>query len=248
MQIIGSNIVHLSETGSTNEYIIQLLQRSRPDHGTVFITDNQTQGRGMDNNTWESEPGKNLTFSILLYPTFLPVDKQFSLNQAIALGISEFVKSKIVHENVTIKWPNDIYIHNKKVCGTLIQSSIMGQSFDHVVVGIGLNVNQSVFRSTAPNPVSLLNATQQEYDLEALLPELCINLDFRYQQLQSGEPGLIHSEYLSRLYRFNQWNNYSIKGAQFEARITGISEYGQLLLEGKEGKKWVCDVKEVSYL
>jgi BirA family transcriptional regulator, biotin operon repressor / biotin---[acetyl-CoA-carboxylase] ligase len=248
MQIIGSNIVYLSETGSTNEYLFQLLRETRPGNGSVFITDNQTRGRGTDTNTWESEPGKNLTFSIILYPKFLPVERQFLLNQAIALGISEFVKENVAHERVTIKWPNDIYIEDKKVCGTLIQSSIMGQSFDFVVVGIGLNVNQSVFRSSAPNPVSLLNITRIENDLGILLTQLCKKLDHWYQLVLDGEQTLVKTNYLSTMYRLNEWHRYMIKGANYESRITGISEYGQLILEGRQGKEWVCDVKEVTYL
>jgi len=247
-QIIGSSVIHLDETNSTNQFTIQFLKENRPAEGTVFIADNQTQGRGMDTNAWESEPGKNLTFSILLYPDFLPVERQFSLNQAIALGLSEFVRKKVIPGTVTVKWPNDIYINDKKVCGTLIQNSIIGQAFDYVVVGIGLNVNQVHFKNLVPNPVSLQNTTGLLYDLRKLLTELCTLLDIRYQQLKSGGSGSINTHYLSNLYRYNQWYRYSINGSEHEARITGISEYGQLLLENREGRCWVCDVKDVKYL
>jgi BirA family transcriptional regulator, biotin operon repressor / biotin---[acetyl-CoA-carboxylase] ligase len=246
-QCIGSHIVHLIKTDSTNEYVTQLLKSNRPEEGTVFITDHQTHGRGMDTHSWESEPGKNLTFSILLYPHYLPVARQFMLNQVIAVGLSEFVRNK-VNEHVTIKWPNDIYIGNKKVCGTLIQSSIISQSFDFVVIGIGLNVNQLHFTSPAPNPVSLQNVTGIEYNLYELLEELCIILDRWYEQLRSGNSRTIRENYLSALYRLNEWYKYSIRENECDARITGISQYGQLILQGTEEKQYVCDIKEVIYL
>jgi BirA family transcriptional regulator, biotin operon repressor / biotin---[acetyl-CoA-carboxylase] ligase len=247
-QIIGSQVIHLSETGSTNKYSMQLLKGGRPPEGTIVITDSQTQGRGMDTNTWESEPRKNLTFSIVLYPGFLPVEKQFSLNQAISLGLTDFVSKMVPAEKVTIKWPNDIYINDKKVCGTLIQNSVLGQKFDYVIAGIGLNINQVHFKSLAPNPVSMKNITGLEYNLDTLLNELCRILDNHYRQLKSGDSETIQKQYLSNLYRFNEWQQYSILGTECKARITGIGEYGQLLLQDSKENRYTCDLKEVVYL
>jgi BirA family transcriptional regulator, biotin operon repressor / biotin---[acetyl-CoA-carboxylase] ligase len=247
-QIIGTRIVHLGETASTNSHVTGILKENRPVEGTVFIADYQTRGRGMDSNSWESEKGKNLTFSILLYPTFLLVEHQFRLNQVLSLGISDFVGEKVKDGKVTIKWPNDIYINDKKVCGTLIQNSVLGYSFDYAVAGIGLNVNQEVFRSPAPNPISLRNVTSMEYDLEETLSALCSAIDKRYAQLISIDPAALTEEYLERLYRYNQWQRFLIKGSEEEARIAGISAFGQLLLVNAGGKEWTCDVKEVRYL
>jgi len=246
--IIGSKILQLSETESTNSYAVQLLTVNRPVEGSIIDTSCQTRGQGTDTNTWESEVGKNLTFSIILYPDFLRPDHQFTLNQAVALGLTDFVKQKINKHEIRVKWPNDIYTGDKKVCGILIQNSIQGNTFDYSVVGIGLNVNQTVFNSPAPNPVSLSMLSGHDYNLTELLSELCISLDFRYHQLKSGLYDVLNHDYLGSLYRINEWHNYIISGYEYKARITGITVYGQLILERETGRQWICDLKEVKFI
>ncbi len=247
-RIIGTTIQHLSETESTNSFAVQLLTGNRPAEGSIISTGFQTQGRGTDTNSWESEAGKNLTFSIILYPGFLPADRQFALNQAIALGITEFVKQKIRKLDVKVKWPNDIYIGDKKVCGVLIQNSILVNTFDYSVVGIGLNVNQTAFQSPAPNPVSLRMLSGLDYNLPELLIELSDLIDSRYHQLKSGSYDELNSDYLDSLYRISRWHQYLISGSEYKARITGITVYGQLILENETGRKWICDLKEVKFI
>jgi len=247
MQIIGSHHIHLTKTSSTNEYALHLLGNDRPAEGIVIRSDSQSRGRGMDTNTWESEEGKNLTFSFVLYPRFLAAEKQFLLNQAIALAIVELVSLKVPSHKVTVKWPNDIYINEKKVCGILIQNSILGHSFDYVIAGIGLNVNQSSFKSSAPNPVSLSMISGINYSLDELLPEACQLLDKRYHQLMSGETGRLNDEYLAKLYRRDEWHKFAIRGTDCEAKITGISSFGQLILIDDVNTEHVCDIKEVKY-
>ncbi|NVO19997.1 MAG: biotin--[acetyl-CoA-carboxylase] ligase [Bacteroidetes bacterium] len=246
-QIIGSHVIRLPETASTNLHALRELNSHRPAEGSVYITDNQTQGRGLETNSWESEPGKNLTFSFILYPSFLPVDKQFRLNQCIALGISDFVKQMIT-DRITVKWPNDIYYRDKKICGTLIQNSVIGSSFDYSVIGIGMNVNQAEFLSEAPNPVSMMNVLGIEQSLENLSLQLFQSLDRRYWQLMNGEFEKLSADYLNNLYRMGEIGKYMIHGIEEEARITGVSNYGHLLLKNVNGKSWSCDLKEVKYL
>jgi BirA family biotin operon repressor/biotin-[acetyl-CoA-carboxylase] ligase len=246
-QIIGSQILRLTETSSTNEYAVQLIRNKRPAEGIVIRSENQTHGRGMDTNTWESEEGKNLTFSFIIYPRFLAVEKQFILNQAIALALIKFVSQKVPSHRVTVKWPNDIYINEKKVCGILIQNSILGHSIDSVIAGIGLNVNQNLFKSAAPNPISLSMISGINYSLDELLEELCQLLDQRYHQLMSGETDKLNEEYLQNLFRINEWHKFAIRGIECDAKITGISSYGQLMLVDNKSNEFVCDVKEVKY-
>jgi len=241
------NIFYLPETGSTNSYAIEMLTKARPDEGSVIITDHQTNGKGTDSKTWESEKGKNLTFSIILYPT-ITADKQFLLNKAISLGICNSLRAELNQDDITIKWPNDIYIADKKVCGILIQNSIIGDQFDYMVIGIGLNINQTVFLSDAPNPVSLKQKTGKEYDLEKLLENLLKSVLEKYLQVLSGQELLIENEYYNAIYRLMEWHEFLINGIKTIARITGTNEYGQLILETESGLLLKCDLKEVKFI
>lgn len=248
MRLIGSSMILLDETSSTNLYALELLQSSRPAEGTIVVTQKQNAGRGLENNTWESEPGKNLTFSVILYPHFLPPDRQSLLSMAVSLGVHDLVHSRINSKPVTIKWPNDIYIDDRKVCGMLIQNSVLGNRIDFSVVGIGLNVNQDSFLSDAPNPVSLKMVACREFPLNETLDQLCNWLDSRYSQLRMGDRKGITEEYLSLMYRFNEWHIFEIRGRAAEARITGLSHFGQLQLEERNGNRCDCDMKEVKFL
>jgi BirA family biotin operon repressor/biotin-[acetyl-CoA-carboxylase] ligase len=243
-RLLETNIIRLAETGSTNSYAIDLLSKERPAEGTVIIAGKQSNGRGTDTNTWESEAGKNLTFSLILYPTF-SADQQFVLNKAISLGICDYLQAALPGHKVSIKWPNDIYIGDKKACGILIQNSVMGNSLVCVVVGIGLNVNQTVFTSDAPNPVSMKMSSGVDYDLDAVLQSLLFAVSKRYAQVKPDTNRKIENDYLSVLYRFREWHHYIVKGVNLLARITGTSPYGQLLLATEAGEDLVCDLREV---
>jgi BirA family transcriptional regulator, biotin operon repressor / biotin---[acetyl-CoA-carboxylase] ligase len=240
-------IIRLPEAESTNSFAIRLLSQQRPENGTVIITDHQTKGKGLDTNSWESEKGKNLTFSIILYPDFT-AEKQFIFNKAISTGICDFLKAELPGQSISIKWPNDIYIGDKKNCGILIQNSIIGNKLDYAVVGIGINVNQTVFESDAPNPVSLQIATGKEYDLEILLAKLLKCVFFRYARVNPETNHSIENDYQKSLYRLLQWHEYIVKETKIIARITGTTEYGQLQLETETGAILVCDLKEVKFV
>lgn len=247
-RIIGSELIRLAEVGSTNTYAQQLLLREKPKDGTIILTERQVQGRGMDTNQWESEPGKNLTFTIILYPAFMTADRQFVLNQSIVLGIVDFIRSLGIPEPVRVKWPNDIYLADRKVGGILIQHSILGQHLHQSIIGIGLNINQEHFLSDAPNPVSLKQISGMTYDLSDTLNALCTSLDTRYMQLNDHDWGALSSDYLNNLYRLGEWHAYNVKGTELTGMIIGINEPGQLKLQSSDGKVYVCDIKEVKYL
>ena len=240
-------VIHLPETDSTNNYAIKLLEKNRPEEGCVIITGNQTKGKGLDTNTWESEKDMNLTFSVILYPTFT-ADRQFLLNKAISLGIYDFLVREIPTHRVSIKWPNDIYIEAKKACGILIQNSVIGNRFDYVVVGIGLNVNQMIFTSNAPNPVSMKMVTGIDYNMKELLQKLLNSIFKQYERVKTATTNKIENEYHSSLYRMMEWHDYQVKGEKIEARITGTNAYGQLLLETEKEQVIICDLKEIKFM
>jgi len=245
--MLKASYIHLPETESTNSYALNLLSQQRPEEGCVITTDHQTKGKGTDTNNWESEKGKNLTFSLILYPTFA-ADQQFVLNKAISLGVCDFLQSELPGHNITIKWPNDIYIGNKKACGILIQNSVMGNRLDYVVAGIGLNVNQTIFLSDAPNPVSMKMATGKEYNLNELLPKLLEFIFKRYAQVKPVSKLKIETDYQKVLYRHNEWHNYIVNGSKIKARITGTNSYGQLMLETENEEIIDCDLKEIKFI
>lgn len=246
--IIGSHIIELQQTASTNAYTDKLLLSVKPDEGTVIIAYKQTQGKGQDQNTWESEANKNLTFSILLYPEFLNPSEQFRLIEVTSLGITDFIKTILSSEdNIKIKWPNDIYFGDKKLCGTLVQNSIVGSKLTECIIGIGLNVNQEIFLSDAPNPVSLKQISGDSYNLQHCLIDLCSCIDIRYIQLKNKHYAQLETDYLSLLYRYNEWHDFIIHENKIHARIIGITNFGQLKLESFESKIYECGMKEVMY-
>jgi BirA family biotin operon repressor/biotin-[acetyl-CoA-carboxylase] ligase len=246
--IIGSHIIELKQTASTNAYTDKLLLSVKPDEGTVIIAYKQTQGKGQDQNTWESEANKNLTFSIILYPEFLNPSEQFRLIEVTSLGITDFIKTILPSEdNIKIKWPNDIYFGDKKLCGTLVQNSIVGSKLTECIIGIGLNVNQETFLSDAPNPVSLKQISGDSYNLQNCLIDLCSCIDIRYIQLKNKHYAQLETDYLSLLYRYNEWHDFIIHENAIHARIIGITNFGQLKLESFESKIYECGMKEVIY-
>jgi BirA family transcriptional regulator, biotin operon repressor / biotin---[acetyl-CoA-carboxylase] ligase len=248
MAIIGSEIKRLKEVGSTNSYLMDWLSREKPAVGTVVMAEFQSAGRGTDGSKWESEPGRNLTFSFVLYPSFLAPEAQFYLNKVISLGLSDLVREVLPgRDDIRIKWPNDIYIGDEKVAGTLIQNGIKGSEFDFSVIGIGLNVNQESFQGGAANPVSLQTVSHFTFDLENLLRQTLTKLEYRYDQLILGGQKEIDHEYLDRLYRINQLAGYFYNGKSIQAKITGVNRYGQLILEIPGEKIIECDLKEVKF-
>jgi len=245
--ILKATIIHLPETKSTNSYAVDILSGERPEEGCVIVTDHQTNGKGTDSNTWESEKDKNLTFSLILYPSF-PADQQFIMNKAISLGIYDFLAAELPGHKVSIKWPNDLYIEDKKICGILIQNSVTGNKLDYTVVGIGLNVNQLSFISNAPNPVSLKMITDLDYNLSDILQKLLHSLFNRYFTINQETISKTETDYQEALYRLMEWHEYLVKESQIHARITGTTDFGQLLLENETGEISVCDMKEVKFI
>lgn len=239
-------IERLPETASTNTYLKQLCRdRILPEGYTVY-TDRQTAGRGQRGNSWESEPGMNITMTLLLRPVHIPIREQFRISQVVALGVTDILGRET--DGFSIKWPNDIYWHDKKIAGILIENTLSGTEYSEAIVGIGLNVNQRQFVSDAPNPVSLRQITGHDYDLGALLRQLVEAIHIRYEQSKSPAHTL-HAEYMERLYRRDGFYRYSTPGGEiFEARVAAIEPDGFLCLEKRTGEMSRFAFKEVSFL
>ena len=233
-------ITHIDETDSTNRWLRNCTggQSSCAIHEVVWA-DYQTAGRGQGTNTWESERGKNLTFSILLHPVDLPANRQFLLSMQVSLAICEALGEHI--GDLSIKWPNDIYWRNAKIAGILIENSLQGSVIRDSIVGVGLNVNQRQFMSDAPNPISLWQICEHETDREQLLKDILAALD----RLLGQE---VREQYLAMLYRRKGFHPYVDKNGAFMAELEDVEDDGHLLLCDDSGGHRRYAFKEVMFI
>ena len=248
MNTLHVHLIELQKADSTNEFAADLLKTRDIPEGTVIWALEQFAGKGQGNNTWESEPGKNLTFTLVLHPAFLLPARQFLLNEAITLGIIDFTRSLLTAEKIQIKWPNDIYAGNRKLGGILINNIISGTNFETSMVGIGLNVNQVDFPSTLPNPVSLAMLANQEFELKQVLSGLCHSILIRYHQLQKEEVKNIYDDSCRSLMGFESWEDYRIGEEKMTGKITGVTDSGKLMVQTRQGKGMEFDHHEIEFI
>ena len=241
----NSQIIRIPQTTSTNCYLQELSKVEKLAEGTVVITDHQTQGRGQSGNSWESEPGANLTFSMVLYPVSVKASGQFILSKAISLAIYDFF-SIFISSGVSFKWPNDVYVGEQKISGILIENFVEGDYLTKTIVGIGMNINQKQFLSDAPNPVSLWQLTKNTYPLENCLQTICTHIADRYRMITEDAKKLNY-DYLQNLYRFGKLCRYSADGTSFDATITGVNHYGMLEMITVTGERKVFGFKEITF-
>ena len=244
---MNETFIHLNETHSTNSYLRDLIMREKEQpEGTVVITDYQTAGRGQKGNSWESERGKNLTFSILLHPNHIPPGKQFILSQLISIAIVGVLKKYDRH--FTIKWPNDIYWKEKKIAGMLIEVDLTGSSLSNAIIGIGININQRHFKSDAPNPVSLTQITGKEHNLSELLEKILDSIVDEYNKYTPDNEEEIRQKYMALLFRNKGVYPYLYGEEIFNASIEGIEPNGQLILKKENGSIHTFAFKEISFV
>lgn len=244
---VGKVVHYFSSLDSTNRYAQELIAKSGPSEGTVIVTYCQTAGRGQIGSSWTAEPYKNIAFSLILYPRFLAVQRQFLLNQAISLAARDFLAGYLDGQ-VQVKWPNDIYVGQRKIAGILIQNTLSGRRFASSIAGLGINVNQMIFPPELPNPTSMSLESDRTYDLDELVAGLCDHLEQRYLQLRRGETTTIETQYRQHLYRYGEKTIFRRPGGEpFTGQITGVTERGQLLIE-TGGKKEAFELKTIAYL
>lgn len=239
-------IIHIRETNSTNNYLKELLQTQNIDEGTVVWADFQSAGKGQRGNGWESEAGKNILFSIVLFPGFLKAGEQFILSQIVSLAVANCLQEYT--KSISIKWPNDIYWNEKKICGILLENTILEDNIGHSVAGIGININQENFRSDAPNPVSLKQITNRDYNLEEILKTVVDNINVYYQQIKIGKTDSLIKQYKESLFRKDGYHLYNDGISNFLARIQDVDSSGILILKTKEGEERHFAFKEVKYI
>lgn len=234
--------IRLEEVDSTNRYAKTL---SESDEWQMVTAEFQTAGRGAGTNSWESERGENLLFSLVVRPKSLEASRAFALSEALSLAISDALSSYV--EGVSIKWPNDIYCGQRKMTGILIENELAGPLVRRSILGVGLNVNQKRFVSDAPNPVSLRQVLGREVDREEVLERLLDRFALYVAMLENGRFDELHRLYLSRLFRLGAEADYSDANGRFRAAITGVEPGGHLLLTDTEGHQRRYAFKEVKY-
>ncbi|HQQ98344.1 MAG TPA: biotin--[acetyl-CoA-carboxylase] ligase, partial [Cyclobacteriaceae bacterium] len=231
------------ECHSTNTALQALHDTSPQAEGTIFVADHQSAGRGQRGNSWEAEPGKNITFSVLLNPSFLAPADQFKLNMAVSLGVAHGLQN-LVSAPVLLKWPNDIWLQERKVGGVLIENQIRGQQLSASIVGIGINVNQQQFQS--PLATSLSVVAGNEFQLQEVLDAVVESLEGEYLRLRAGSAEL-KSRYMAKMYRMGESHRFIADGAPFEGTIRDIDEAGRICMDTMNGPR-VFSFQQVKFI
>ena len=243
----GKNKIYFEELDSTNTYAMDMIAKTTPPNGTCVFTDYQTAGRGQIGRYWHSEAAKNLLVSYIFYPHTLKVEDQFYLSIISGLAVRDVVSHWV--ENVKIKWPNDIYIGNKKAAGILVQNCLRGDLIRSTVVGIGLNVNEKDFPTDLPNPISLYSITGFDIEIEQVFHFVSARLEFYYLQLKNNKYAFLKNEFLNQLYRKDEWTEFTdLSGIRFSGCITGIDPQGKLQMMTDDGVVKNFGFREVGYV
>ncbi len=229
---------------STNDICAGMVENESIENGGVVITDHQIRGRGQGSNTWRTEPGQNLTLSYFLDTSFLLANQQFYLNMVVSCAIADTIKFYL-DSAVKVKWPNDIYYSDKKLCGILIQNSLRGNKIENSIIGIGINVNQENFE--IENAISLQNVTGKSYKIQSIFEKLSEEIEKQYLRLKEHKFEEIKTIYLRNLRWFNENHTFSSAGNVFEGVINGIDDHGRLEINTVEGKR-VFDFRHVSFI
>jgi len=244
---IGKKIIEFDSLDSTNVFASKLLTENVLPEGTTIVAKFQSHGKGYSGNSWQSEAGKNLLISVILYPAFLSPRHQFFLNQISSLAVANTVESFLLNATVKIKWPNDILVDGKKIAGILIENSVQGESFRHSIIGIGVNVNQKNLKATLLHATSFIIISGKEFSLQEVMHELFSQLERRYLQLRQERIDLIQKDYMKKLYRVEELSWFNSDEEKFKGKIVGITAEGKLIIESS-GKHEVFDFKEVEML
>ena len=238
---MGKNLVYVPECHSTNTLASELCQKTAAVEGTTVITSNQLQGRGQRGNVWLSDPHKNLTFSLVLKPSFLKPIDLFNLTVSVSLGLCDFLTQRI-GAGTKIKWPNDILVNDKKVCGILIENALAGDAIQYSVVGIGLNVNQQLFHMESASSMKAIAGN--DFDLADEFMLLLEFLERRYLQLRSGKIADLRNDYVKSLFGKGELRKFADATGEITGVIEGVDQQGRLLVSSK-GVVKDYEIKEI---
>mgnify|MGYP003365118680 CR=1 FL=1 len=219
------NFISFDSLSSTNEYLIDLSKKDA-NSWTVIHAKNQTKGKGYAGNEWKVVAGQNLTFSFLL-KTDYTFQEMIYFNEWVSSVISLFLQR--YSTDTKVKWPNDIILNNKKVCGVLIEN-FRSNKVMNSIIGIGLNVNQTDF-SQLPKATSLQKITDKIYDIKEIMTDLMSLFYEQYSILESKNFEQIHEKYLQNLFKKDQISQFRLNGKIINGVIKNVNEAGNLMIE-----------------
>lgn len=231
---IGKPTISFDELDSTNKFATDLISKNKPTEGTVIKASFQSLGRGQIGRTWHSKAGLNSLCSTILYPIFLKAQQQFFLNICVSVALRDTIQS-FVEQKVLVKWPNDIYVDDKKIAGILIQNSISGKYLQNCVIGTGINVNQTDFPSHLPNPSSIAMLTGIPINIESVEKLWYHHLELNYGLLKSRLYSALNKSYLKHFYWKDEIKSFEADQERFSGIIRGVDEHGRLIIEKEEG-------------
>ncbi|OQA01840.1 MAG: Bifunctional ligase/repressor BirA [Bacteroidetes bacterium ADurb.Bin408] len=240
------HIIRLRAVDSTNNYAKVIMDKHFP-VPFVVVADEQTRGRGQQGNTWQSEAGKNLLLSIVLFPENMRAEDQFLLNKMVSLAVCQFI-SLHFDGKLAVKWPNDVLAGGKKIAGILIENFISAEKITKSVIGIGININQAAFGEDLSRAVSLKMLNGKTYSVDTCLSEFTGILKNCLYLMEDKSVPKLHGAYLNLLFGLNETRQYRYKSSTVEAVIKGVDNYGRLLLQVTDGSEIKCNFKEIEFL
>jgi BirA family biotin operon repressor/biotin-[acetyl-CoA-carboxylase] ligase len=235
--------IKLDSVDSTNNYALSMKGTLSFREGLVVTANYQTSGNGQRGKFWESSVGENVLISVVIEPN-IPAKDQFLLSQCVALALYDLLTSYT--DDVNIKWPNDILVSKQKIAGILIQNILKENKITHSVIGVGLNVNQTKFKSYSPQATSLNLLLNKTFDVSKVQDGLLKYLAERIKQLRSGADQ--QKEYLSALFLNNKVAAFESEGQKFMGIIQGVSKSGKLQIKLEDTIVTEFDNQEVKFL
>lgn len=250
LQLFSNQLFQLKTIDSTNNYIAKLVKEVELAEGAVVMSACQTSGKGQQGNGWHSKVGENLLFSLLLKPSFLDVKSQFYLNMIVCLALKDTLGSFGL-KDVKIKWPNDILVNNRKICGVLIENGIKKDKVNQSIIGVGLNVNEEMKCNPMLKAISLFDLINKRLDLNDVLELFKKDLSKWYLLLNKKQFSKIKKSYLNDLFYFNEFNSFFLKKngcfVTETLKIIDIDEFGCLILENKKKQLKKVALKEIKF-
>jgi len=240
------NIIKYNRLSSTNDEAKRLLLKNKISDFTIITTEEQTKGRGQRNNSWHSNKSENLLFSIISFPNKINAVNQFYLSKIISIGIIDYLNTKA--KGFKIKWPNDIYYKDKKICGILIENTVSGSFIKNSIAGIGLNINQKQFPDFLPDAISLSIVTKKTYHIQKELNLLLTHIFKNYNNLKSENFDTVDKKFHNSLYKINEIADFKDVKGKFKGIIIGTMPDGKLIIQTSAGESRYYDFKEVEFI
>ncbi|MDR0364476.1 MAG: biotin--[acetyl-CoA-carboxylase] ligase [Bacteroidales bacterium] len=237
----------LDVVSSTNDIAKELILQKKVSHGSVIRAHYQTKGKGRQGNSWESNQGENLLFSIIITPQYYLPSQQFILNQLVSVTLADFLQTFIPDHPIKIKWPNDLYVNDKKLAGMLIEHTILGNTLSYSIIGIGVNVNQISFEKS-PNPVSLRILCSKKLNIDSLCVQYTEKFLHAFEHTNPFDEEILSKRYHAALYQLNEVKTYLINGKKCQASILGTTKDGRLMLQHEDGAINYYELNSLKYL